>query len=219
MDSAACREAVHRCEGGYDWEIRQIPSERGGINEYDARNAWVDADGHLHLAIAQRDGRWTSAEVALTRALGYGTYVFVVRDTSTLDPAATLDLITWDDTAEEQSHRELDIEISRWGDPQNKDAQYVVQPHFVAANVFRFRAPAGTLTHALRWQPGTAVFKTEAAGSRRGRATVVAEREFTSGIPAAGAETPRLVLYYFRGSKKPPAGAVEVVIEKFQFLP
>jgi hypothetical protein len=142
-----------------------------------------------------------------------------VRDTSTLDPAATLDLITWDDTAEAQSHRELDIEISRWGDPQNKDAQYVVQPHFVAANVFRFRAPSGTLTHSLRWQPGSAAFKTEAARPKVGVGTVVAEREFTSGIPAAGGETVRLVLYYFRGSKTPPAGTVEVVIEKFQFLP
>lgn len=204
---------------GYEWEIRQIPSERGGINEYDARNAWVDADGCLHLTIAQRDGRWTSAEIALTRSLGYGTYVFVVRDASTLDPAATLDLITWDDTAEEQSHRELDIEISRWGDRQNKDAQYVVQPHFVAANVFRFHAPPGTLTHSLRWQPGSAAFKTEVKRASGSAARIVAEREFTSGIPAAGAETVRLVLYYFRGSPTPPLGTVEVVIEKFQFLP
>ena len=75
---------------GYEWDVREIPSDRGGANDYDAANAWTDAEGLLHLRLAQRDGRWTSAEVILTRPLGYGTYVFTVRDTSTLDPAAAL---------------------------------------------------------------------------------------------------------------------------------
>ena len=70
----------------------------------------------------------------LTRALGYGTYAFVVRDTSQLDPAAAMGLLTWDDQGVDQNHRELDIEISRWGDGST-DAQYVVQPYYVAANV------------------------------------------------------------------------------------
>ena len=69
-------------------------------------NAWTDAEGLLHLRLAQRDGRWTSAEVILTRALGYGTYAFTVRDTSTLDPAAAFGMLTWDDSGPDQNHRE-----------------------------------------------------------------------------------------------------------------
>jgi hypothetical protein len=104
---------------GYEWEIRQVPSDRYGANDFDARNAWVDADGMLHLAVVRRDGMWTSAEVKLTRALGYGSYAFGVRDTSALDPAVALGMFTWDDLGE-QYHRELDIEIGRWGGSQQQ---------------------------------------------------------------------------------------------------
>ncbi len=134
---------------GYDWQVRDQPSDRGGLNDYDPRNAWVDDDGHLHLQLVQRDGRWTSAEVALTRSLGYGTYSFIVRDVAHLEPAAVLGLLTWDEEAADQNHRELDVEFSRWGDPAIANAQYVVQPYYVAANVHRF-ASACRPPHSLR---------------------------------------------------------------------
>ena len=50
-------------------------------------------------------------------------------------------MFTWDDLGIEQNHREMGIEISRWGDAANKNAQYVIQPYYVAANVVRFTAP------------------------------------------------------------------------------
>jgi len=198
----------------YDWEVRQTPSDRGGPNDYDARNAWVDGRGMLHLLLTQRDGRWTSAEVKLSRSLGYGTYTFVVRDTSHLDPAAALGFLTWDELGPEQNHRELDVEVSRWGNVENKDVQYVVQPHYVAANVYRFNQPAGQLTHSFRWEPDRTLFQTV-----RPDGTVVARCEFTSGVPVSGSETVRMNLLYYRGSAKPPSGNVEVVIEKFEYLP
>jgi hypothetical protein len=204
---------------GYDWEIRETPSERGGLNEYDGRNAWTDPEKCLHLVLTQRQGHWTSAEVQLTRALGYGTYVFVVRETSRLDPAAALGLLTWDDLGAEQNHRELDIEISRWGDPANQNAQYVVQPQYVAVNVFRFAAPSGRLTHSIRWEPGRASFKTTRGDGSTGGTPIVAERDFASGVPVPGSETVRMNLLYFRGSPSPPHNDVEVVVEKFVYLP
>jgi hypothetical protein len=199
---------------GYEWEVRQRPSDRGGANDYDGRNAWVDDGGNLHLLLTERDGRWTSAEVTLTRSLGYGTYTFVVRDTSRLDAAAALGLRTWDDLGPEQNHRELDVEVSRWGNADNKDVQFVVQPHYVAANVHRFNQPPGRLTHSFRWEPDRALFQTVRADGR-----VVARREFTSGVPVSGTESVQMNLLYYRGSAKPPSGSVEVVIEKFQYLP
>jgi hypothetical protein len=199
---------------GYEWEVRQSPSDRGGANDYDARNAWVDRDGLLHLLLTSREGRWTSAEVKLTRSLGYGTYAFTVRDMSRLDPAAALGLLTWDELGRDQNYRELDVEISRWGDPENKDVQYVVQPQYVAANVHRFVQPAGRLVHSFRWEPGRASFRTV-----RPSGSIVANRDFTSGIPASGMETVRMNLLYYRSAARPPAGDVEVVIEKFEYLP
>ena len=202
---------------GYEWEVREIPSDRGGANDYDPENAWVDGDGFLHLKLAQRDGRWTSAEVVLTRTLGYGTYVFTVRDVSNMDPAAAFGMLTWDNQSAEQNHRELDVEISQWGDPRIPNAQYVVQPYYVPANVARFSAPAGTLTHSFRWEPSRASFRTVRGTHVDG--VPVARHEFTSGVPATGAERVRMNLYFFRFSPVPPQKDVEVVIERFQYLP
>jgi hypothetical protein len=199
---------------GYEWEVRRTPSDRGGANDYDARNAWVDDSGMLHLLLTQRDGRWTSAEIKLTRSLGYGTYTFVVRDTSRLDPAAALGFLTWDQFEPAQNHRELDVEVSRWGNQDNKDVQFVVQPHYVAANVYRFKQPTGRLTHSFRWEPDRALFRTVGTSGQ-----VIARREFTSGVPVPGSESVYMNLLYYRGSPKPPSGPVEVVVEKFVYLP
>jgi len=199
---------------GYEWEVRKSPSDRGGPNDYDARNAWVDDHGLLHLLLTQRDGRWTSAEIKLTRSLGYGTYTFVVHDTSRLDPAAALGFLTWDQFGPAENHRELDVEVSRWGNPDNKDVQFVVQPHYVAANVYRFQQPASRLTHSFRWEPDRALFRTVGSTGRE-----IARREFTSGVPVPGTESIYMNLLYFRGSPKPPSSDVEVVVEKFVYLP
>jgi hypothetical protein len=200
---------------GYEWEIRQIPSNRGGkLNTYDPSNAWTDTNGWLHLRVAQSNGGWTCAEVILTRSLGYGSYRFVVQTTSELEPAIVLGMFTWDDSSADQNHRELDIELSRWGDPNSKNAQYVVQPFYVPANVVRFMTPSGILTHSFHWEPGRASFKTVAGGSH-----VIAEHTFTSGVPSSGGESARINLYPFDNKGSPLRNSAEVVIEKFEYLP
>ncbi len=122
---------------------------------YEAANAWVDKNGFLHLKIAKTPAGWSSAEVDLSRSLGYGSYRFVVGDIAQLGPAAVLTISTWDDSG---PYREMNIEISRWGEASGKNAQYVVQPYYVPANVVRFLAPAGVLTHMLDWEPGRVSF-------------------------------------------------------------
>lgn len=204
---------------GYDWHVRSVSSDRGGrSNNYDPANAWTDDNGFLHLRIAQNAGQWTCAEVRLTRSLGYGSYAFAVRDVSKLEPAAVLTMYTWDDLTAGQNHREMDIEITRWGDPANKNAQYVVQPYYVPANVARFTAPAGVLTHLLRWEPGRVAFKTF-RGKVSGSGSPVAEHAFTSGVPSPGGELVHLNLYIFGNAKNPLQSDVEVVLEKFEYLP
>lgn len=206
---------------GYTWEIRQIPSNRGGDNDFSPDNVSIDAQGSMHLRIAKRESDWTSAEVRLTRSLGYGTYAFVVRDTSQIDPAATLGLFTWDDLGADQNHRGIDIEISQWGVAASKNAQYLIQPFYVPANVFRFGAPAGRLTHAFRWQPGRVSFTTSRLPLGAGRAALppIAAHDFTAGVPQPGGENARISLYVFRDAPVPLRREVEVVIEKFEYLP
>jgi hypothetical protein len=198
----------------YDWEVRSQPSDRGGKRtNCDPANAWTDDRGFLHLRLTPDADGWAGAEVRLTHSLGQGSYLFIVRDVSHLDPAAAFTMFTWDDLAADQHHREVDVEVSRWGNPSSKNAQFVVQPFDEPANVVRFEAPPGPLIFSFRWEPGRVSFKT-ARGS-----SAIAGHEFTSGVPSPGGESVSINLYAFGNSKIPPRSGSEVVIEKFEFLP
>ena len=203
---------------GYDWEASQLPSVRGGkVNSYDPANAWTDADGFLHLRMVRRADQWVCADIELTRSLGEGLYQFTVRDVSHLDPAAVMTLYTWDGT--HRSHREIDIEISRWGHSADKNAQYVVQPYYEPANVVRFEAPPGQLTFSFHWEPGEVSFRTRRGRLKDSGSASVSEHLFTSGVPAPGGELVHLNLYAFGNTRTPVQKEGEVIIEKFEYLP
>jgi hypothetical protein len=205
---------------GYEWRVRNAPSSRGDtMNLYDPANAWTDAGGALHLRVAKQGGKWICAEVTLTCSLGYGTYSFVVRDTSHLEPSIVFAMFTWDYAGDDQNNREMDIEISRWGDPASKNAQYEVQPFYVPANVARFTAPKGVLTHSFRWEPGRVSFRTVRGAINDPRSSVVSEHVFTSGVPSPGVESVRMALYVYGKTDNLVQNGAEVVIEKFEYLP
>jgi hypothetical protein len=204
---------------GYQWEIRQRPSERGGYNQYDSENVRVGGDGALHLSLSNRAGTWTSAEVNLTRTLGYGTYTFTVRDLAAFDQAALLTFFTYDESGPPDTFREMDIELQR-SDPRARVAgRYVLQPFYIASNLARFTAPTGRSTYSFRWEPGRVVFANVPGGRQDLNAAGNAEREFTVGVPAAGQEHIGINLCYFRKASPPPRGPVEVLIERFQYFP
>jgi hypothetical protein len=205
---------------GYDWTVRAADSDRGGQpNSYDPANAWTDARGYLHLRMEERDGVWSCAEVSLNRSLGYGSYIFVVQDSGHLSPSAVLGLYTFDDLRTDNIRSELDVELSRWGNPDGKNAQFVVQPFYVPENIARFTAPSGVLAHMFRWEPGRASFKTS-RGSAIGPATVpISEHVFTAGIPTPANEKVHINLYDYHHSKSSLQQPAEVVIEKFEYLP
>jgi hypothetical protein len=113
-----------------------------------------------------------------------------------------------------QNHREIDIELSQWGDPVSKNSQFAIQPFYVPANVFRFNSPAGAMTHSFRWEPSRVSFKSHRAANE-----LLAQHVFSSGIPAPGGERVHLNLYTFGKSRTPQQNGIEVVIEKFEYLP
>jgi hypothetical protein len=206
---------------GYDWHVRTIASDRGGLNNlYDPENAWTDGRGALHLRMKRIGDRWTCAEVVMNQSLGYGTYITVVRDTSHLEPAAVLSLTTFDDWGGEQHFREMDVEMSKWGNAAAKsNGQYAVQPFYIPGDLAAFTAPAGTLTHVLRWEPGRASFKTIRGSTDTPGAPVVAEHVFESQVPTPGKETFQFLFYVVASDHSPLQHDNEVVIDKFQYLP
>ena len=206
---------------GYDWDVRTIASDRGGSSHpYSGDNAWTDDGGTLHLRIAKTSDNWSCAEVVLNRSLGYGTYVLTVRDISHLEPAAVLSMTTFDEWGGEQYYREMDVEVSRWGDASNKkNAQYVIEPYYHPGNVYQFVAPQGTLTYSMKWEAGRADFKTVRGNSTGPGTEVISDHEFGTGIPSPGQERLHLFFYVVASDKNPLQHGGEVVLEKFAYLP
>ncbi len=204
---------------GYEWTIRAAPSDRGGPNQFDPANAWTDDSGAVHLRIAGAPGRWTCAELTLTRSFGYGLYTFLVDDISTLDPAARFAIFTWDGPAIAQYGREMAITIGRHGEPPEHNGRYVVEPVDLPANRSNFFAPQGPLTHQLRWEPDRATFRTFRGAHVVSGARPIAEHMFTSGVPAAGNETIRFSLYVVQSNPTPMQRPAEIVVRRFAFEP
>jgi hypothetical protein len=207
---------------GFRWRVRWKPSDRGGTtNPYHPENVYTDKSGALHLRIIKRDERWTCSEVNLTRSLGYGTYSFTIDDISKLDPRVAFGIFTWDYSTDQENHREFDIDISRWGDPENKNAEFVIQPPFVPTNISRFDAPAGKLKITIIWEPGRVTMITS-RGAGRPESSVVSKHVFTSEIPTPGSESVRMAFYLYSNPKRTLPELQhpeEVVVEKFEFLP
>lgn len=205
---------------GYDWKVKSSEGDHGGeLSEYEPSNAWVDDHGYLHLLMGQVDGQWHCAGISLTRSLGYGTYRFVVQDSAQLPPSAVFTLFTHDDRQDERDQAEMDIELSHWGRAYRRNADYVIQPYYIPENTVHFNVPAGPMTYLLRWDPGSAVFKSFRGESAATPGRKVMEHIFRSGVPVPSAETVHLDLYDFHHSQSGLQHPVEVVVEKFEYLP
>jgi len=205
---------------GYEWTTSSGPIFHAGSRHFfDPANVWTDEKGALHLRISGSPGKWSAAELKLTRSLGYGTYRFHVRDVSHLEPSAVLTLITWDGVGTESTRHELDVELSRWGQLNNTNVGYVVQPYYVPANYLAFRAPPGLYTHSFRWEPGKATFSTVAESANTGDGRVINQHVFTSGVPSTEGQSVRIALYVFNQGHILLKNENEVIVDKFEYFP
>jgi hypothetical protein len=211
---------------GYEWSVKSSVRRVGpGPNYFSDSNdnVVVDAEGRLHLLITQRDGQWYCAEVVSTRSFGYGTYRFHLEtNPDGLDVQVVLGMFTWSNDPA-YNHREIDIEISRWGKANNSNAQFVVQPYTRHENIVRFQTPTGlgSSTHLFTWKPNTVFFQSKQDSSAKAAApnSFVKEYEFTEGIPQSGDENARINLWLFTGHPPTNGKEVEVIITKFEFIP
>jgi len=200
---------------GYDWQIRSFPNDRGGgeICDYEASNVWVDEKGYLHLLMGQVGDTWHCAGVRLTRSLGYGTYRIVVSNSTHLPPSAILAIYTQD-----ADGGEMDIEMGRWGKIKNRNGDYVIQPYYIPENTVHFEIPPGPMTHLLRWEPGSASFSSF-SGNVKTSSSLVMEHVFKSGVPVPSREILHLDFYDFHHSQSGLQHPVEIVVQKFEYLP
>lgn len=216
---------------GHAWIVR---SGRGGPgpNAWDAQNVWLDAENHLHLKIASRDGRWSCAEVTMRERLGFGRYEFeTVGRLDRLDDNVVLGLFNYP-TADvgPDATREIDIEFARWGRAGNPLGNFTVWP--VAAGLrqvshpFPFTFDGDVATHRFHWRPDRITFQSfagPAADTAPDPGRLVAGWEYRPEEPHRFiAQKPmpvHLNLWLFRGRPPRDGCEVEVVVRRFQFTP
>lgn len=201
---------------GYDWRVKTSSGEKvgPGPNYFGDQSVELAPEG-LKIKVVEQDGHYVCGEIVSQRSFGYGTYRFTLG--SNIDNLASnlvLGLFTWSDDPE-YDHRELDVEISRWGDPDNDNAQFVVQPYNSPDHIIRFSIPPGLAgsVYEFKWAPGRVDFRAEGPGGR-----AIKTETFTHRIPAEGGENARVNLWLVSG-RAPAAGVKEVIITKFDFSP
>jgi hypothetical protein len=214
---------------GETWARRASPylgsPDPPNYNCFSPAHVWVDEQGWLHLRLAPRpaaescpaDVFW-GAELWPLRRTGYGEYRFHTSGpVDSLDPQAVFGAFTWDpDFAPE--HRELDVEVGRWGQPADPNAQYVVQSHLVPDHRERFTIlpadSASGLTFILSWAPGSVTFSAwrgHHAGVPPESSLIHRWTHADGHVPPAGCGRWRFNLWRLAS----PAQAQEVVVTSF----
>ena len=217
-------------------------------------NLWLDSDGHLHLRITQSkrpryNGQriWYSVGIAAEGQFGYGKYIFTLEtDFPKLDRNAVVGLFTWDNTVPVQTReqapyfREIDIELSRWGDPYREPAHYAIppyepEPHLVhkfAPDANKLRSFDYVSTHTFEWKPDKIIF-TSFYGKDENPQTRFAHWVFDDKnfIQKPGNAKPLINLWLldtdWDGDGKKDYGLnspaqnkpVEVIVQNFRFIP
>jgi len=208
---------------GYEWRVKSSDGQVGpGPNYFsDAPDTvWVDNEGRLHLRINNKYGHWWSAEIISKLSFGYGRYRFhLTTNVDDLEPNAVLGLFTWSDDPA-FSHREIDIEISRWGQENNENGQCVIQPYSIPQNGVRFELPPGLTSsvHSFEWQPQRVSCQSIGVSAQSAWTTIHAHTS-TEFIPPPGDENARINLWLLGGQAPRYGRDVEVVISRFVFVP
>ncbi len=151
------------------WDVKDSAGGLAGPgpNHFSAddESVWVDDQGRLHLTISKRDGKWLCTEVVTQAPNGYGEYEFrLVGEVDNLDPNVILGLFTWDNnTWKTDANSEIDIELTRWSDPDAKNLHYAVHPgwgpdtvsgrHPERVKQIDMALEGEESTHAIHWSP------------------------------------------------------------------
>lgn len=212
---------------GYDWSVKSGGGLGPGPNCFSrsAENVWVDANCYLHMKVAQRPDQWHSSEIIANGSWGYGTYVFTVESRVDLfDENIVLGLFTWDTHAPEYNYREIDFEFSRWEDPNNENAQYVVQPD-VSGNKHRFNidytGSTEITTHMMTWRSDAVHFSSyygEFSLATSAGNTIETWRYTGGNNPPPGGENVRMNLWLIWGNPPVNGHDAEIVITQFRYV-
>ncbi len=209
---------------GLEWKVKRSDGVAGpGPNLFSdsADNVFLDSQGRLHLRITHDAMGWHCAEVILKKSPGYGEYCFEVDSSPELDPQVILGMFTWHDSDASFHNREIDIELSRWTQPENLNAQFVVQPYETKGNIDRFDMPKSLneLTYQFVWRHDRVDFD----AWKRSKSAEKSHKSLhhwscaSADVPPAGGESLHINLWLFRGKSPTNGQSVEMILRHFSY--
>jgi hypothetical protein len=210
---------------GHEWVVKSASEEAVGPGpNYFADGAdavWIDANGRLHLRLRFKHGRWWAAEVVSAVSFGHGRYEFRLdHGVDDLDPNVVVGFFTWSDDPE-FAHREIDVELGRWGQERNDLGQCVVQPYDLPGNLVRFPLPRGVRwpVFSFIWRPDGVVCEVRGTppGQRGKPDSLLYRHAFANVVPARGDEHARINLWLLGGQAPRHGRDVEIVVTRFDF--
>lgn len=214
---------------GYVWNLRQSEEPGGPLNNRFAglgRSVILNPDKSLTLTISREGDRYYGGEAILSRALGYGTYIFRVRSRlSNLDPNLVLGLFGYS-SDEKKAFDEVDVEFSAWGIPGNPvRGQYVVQPYDLDGHLYCFDIgeEEGMASYSIAWDKDSIEFLSwRGYGSRPAMTspTIIAGWTYTSSKGMPDPRRAKIYMNLYLMGRPGPAGSgiASVVVDSFQFL-
>lgn len=229
----AVKQYVYRDEriefGSQTWAVKKFARMDPGPNRWtdDKAAIFLDDKKHLNLGIVPAGKGWACTELVCNDALGFGTYTWTFRtDLAAFDPQAVLGLFTYQNSANRQGipDKEIDFELSRWGDPKNELGQFVVQPYVGQGkkNIDRFPVPLDAkmpLTAKYVWRKGAVeAVCTDADGKELRKWAYKTGDEPAAAVPPADGKERAIANLWLEKGKAPQLGKpVRVVVESFKF--
>ena len=223
---AGCSHARTLDFSGYTWSVRGDGVGDPANNAWKQDNAWVDAQGRLHLRLTHSLGGWSSAEVVMEKRLGFGTYQFEI-DTPVdrFDKNVVLGLFNYptEDVGPNRTN-EIDIEFARWGEAVNPPLNYTAWPadlqHEPTGKTFELGKITTQSTHRWIWHADSIRFQAM-SGHTDGDANEIADYTLAPPAEAKAISQSAMPVHINLWMKAPPSDGkpVEVIISKFTFTP
>ena len=114
---------------GHTWNVTN--GGMAGVAPGSPKNVSIASNGYLHLQIANRDGKWTAAELFTVDNLSFGTYQWLVEgDVWNMDPVTVLGLFPYGPAngIGVDGSNEIDIEFSKWDNTCACNADFTIYP-------------------------------------------------------------------------------------------
>lgn len=213
---------------GHTWNVTS--GGMAGVCRGNPANVSVDANGYLHLTIANNGGTWTAAEIFSTDKIGFGTYQWQIEGPiDKLDKNVVVGLFPYGPEAGigESGNNEIDIEFARWGNAAWPNGNYTIWPPTgttTGSHTFEVSLGGGTsITTRFAWSSSKIDFATLGglvavdASSGLIDAWSFAPANPTTRIPQQAMPLGMNLWCY----DNPPSDGknVEIVVRDFQFVP